>query len=70
MPFAEPTLPYDHGVLEPHISTETMQFHFGKHNMAYYNKLTALAKGTEWDSKPLEGKPINVQAIQVVVLQK
>jgi Fe-Mn family superoxide dismutase len=38
---ALPTLPYDFGALEPHIDTQTMQIHHGKHHQAYANNLNA-----------------------------
>jgi len=34
-------LPYDFGALEPHIDTQTMQIHHGKHHQAYVNNLNA-----------------------------
>ena len=36
-----PDLPYAHGALEPHIDTQTMQIHHGKHHNAYVTKLNA-----------------------------
>ena len=36
-----PALPYAHDALAPHISEETLNFHFGKHHMGYFNKLVA-----------------------------
>ena len=40
-----PPLPYDFSALEPHIDTQTMQIHHGKHHQAYVNNLnTALEK--------------------------
>jgi Fe-Mn family superoxide dismutase len=36
-----PALPYDFGALEPHIDTQTMQIHHGKHHQAYVNNLNA-----------------------------
>ncbi len=42
-----PPLPYDFSALEPHIDTQTMQIHHGKHHQAYVNNLnTALEKHT------------------------
>src|SRR6266540_888713 len=38
---ALPALPYDFGALEPHIDTQTMQIHHGKHHQAYVNNLNA-----------------------------
>ena len=36
-----PPLPYDAAALEPHIDTQTMQIHHGKHHAAYVNNLNA-----------------------------
>jgi Fe-Mn family superoxide dismutase len=36
-----PALPYDAAALEPHIDTQTMQIHHGKHHAAYVNNLNA-----------------------------
>src|SRR6266699_2755506 len=36
-----PPLPYDFGALEPHIDTQTMQIHHGKHHQAYVTNLNA-----------------------------
>ena len=36
-----PPLPYDFAALEPHIDTQTMQIHHGKHHQAYVTNLNA-----------------------------
>jgi Fe-Mn family superoxide dismutase len=55
MPHTLPALPYDFGALEPHIDTQTMQIHHGKHHQAYVNNLNAaLDKHPEWHQKSLE----------------
>ena len=36
-----PDLPYAHDALEPHIDTQTMEIHHGKHHAAYIAKLNA-----------------------------
>jgi Fe-Mn family superoxide dismutase len=41
MSISAPELPYGRDALAPHISEETLNFHFGKHHMGYFNKLTA-----------------------------
>ena len=41
MPHQLPSLPYDFAALEPHIDTQTMQIHHGKHHAAYVNNLNA-----------------------------
>ena len=52
--FTLPKLPYTHDALEPYISKETLEFHYGKHHMAYVNKLNTLVEGTEHANTSLE----------------
>ncbi len=40
-----PLLPYDFSALEPHIDTQTMQIHHGKHHAGYVNNLNAALEG-------------------------
>ncbi len=54
MPIELPALPYARDALMPHISPETIDFHYGKHHQAYVTNLNNLIKGTELDSKSLE----------------
>ena len=49
-----PALPYDMSALEPHISKETMEYHYGKHHQTYVTKLNGLIPGTEFEGKDLE----------------
>lgn len=49
-----PELPYAKDALQPHISAETLEFHYGKHHAAYVNKLNELIKGTKYEKMPLE----------------
>ena len=49
-----PALPYDRTALEPHISGETIDFHYGKHHKAYVDNLNKLIEGTEFADQPLE----------------
>ena len=49
-----PELPYDKKALEPHISEETLNYHYGKHHQAYVNKLNAQINGTDFDKASLE----------------
>ncbi|HEU4326555.1 MAG TPA: superoxide dismutase [Roseiflexaceae bacterium] len=44
MAFELPPLPYDHSALEPHIDTQTMQIHHGKHHAAYVTNLNNALK--------------------------
>lgn len=54
MAFELPPLPYEKNALEPHISAETLEFHYGKHHQAYVTNLNNLVKGTEFEGKSLE----------------
>lgn len=47
-------LPFDEGALEPHISRETVQYHYGKHHAGYVAKLNTLIKDTDYEDKSLE----------------
>jgi Fe-Mn family superoxide dismutase len=49
-----PALPYAMDALAPHMSKETMEFHYGKHHQAYVTNLNNLIKGTEFESASLE----------------
>ena len=49
-----PALPYDRSALEPHISAETIDFHYGKHHRAYVDNLNKLIAGTEFETMALE----------------
>ncbi len=49
-----PPLPYSRSALQPHISAETLDFHYGKHHQAYVTKTNAMIKDTEFESLPLE----------------
>ena len=48
-----PALPFDEGALAPHISAETLQFHYGKHHAAYVTNLNKLIPNTEFADLPL-----------------
>ena len=49
-----PPLPYAKNALEPTISAETLEYHYGKHHQAYVTNLNNLIKGTEFENSPLE----------------
>ena len=49
-----PELPYARNALAPHLSEETLEFHYGKHHAAYVAKLNGLIPGTEFASATLE----------------
>jgi Fe-Mn family superoxide dismutase len=49
-----PALPYGLDALEPHISRQTLEFHYGKHHAAYVTNLNNLVAGSELEGKSLE----------------
>ncbi|WP_027849641.1 Fe-Mn family superoxide dismutase [Marinospirillum minutulum] len=54
MAFELPALPFAKDALQPHISSETLDFHHGKHHQTYVTKLNELVPGTEFEGKSLE----------------
>jgi Fe-Mn family superoxide dismutase len=54
MSFELPALPYDKSALEPHISAETVDYHYGKHHQAYVTKLNVAISGTALADQSLE----------------
>jgi len=52
--FELPDLPWEKESLSPHMSPETIDYHYGKHHAAYVNKLNDLTKGTDKESKSLQ----------------
>ncbi|MCA1769161.1 MAG: superoxide dismutase [Fe] [Halomonas sp.] len=54
MAFELPALPYDKSALEPHMSAETLEYHYGRHHQGYVTKLNELINGTADASKSLE----------------
>ena len=49
-----PPLPYEKNALEPHISAETLEYHYGKHHKTYVDNLNKMIEGTEFADMPLE----------------
>ncbi len=49
-----PPLPYAMDALAPHISKETLEFHYGKHHQTYVTNLNNLIKGGEFENATLE----------------
>jgi Fe-Mn family superoxide dismutase len=49
-----PELPFAMNALEPHISQETLEFHYGKHHATYVAKLGPLIEGTAQENASLE----------------
>lgn len=54
MKFEIPDLPYNRDALQPHISEETLNYHYGKHHTGYVNKLNKLAADTRYEDMSLE----------------
>lgn len=54
MAFELPQLPYAMNALEPHISQETLEYHYGKHHQAYVNNLNNLVTDSEFEGLTLE----------------
>src|SRR5688572_27854437 len=54
MAFTLPALPYAFDALEPHIDSQTMQIHHGKHHQAYVDNLNKAIAGTPNEGKSLE----------------
>lgn len=52
--FELPKLPYAMDALAPHLSEETLEYHYGKHHKAYVDNLNKLVPGTEFENKSLE----------------
>ena len=49
-----PPLPYAMNALAPHLSQETLEYHYGKHHKTYVDNLNKLIPGTEFESLSLE----------------
>ncbi|WFP48997.1 superoxide dismutase [Fe] [Methylomonas sp. EFPC3] len=54
MSFELPALPYAKDALAPHISAETIEYHYGKHHQTYVTNLNNLVPGTEFEGLSLE----------------
>ena len=54
MAYELPQLPYDMDALQPYISKETHEYHYGKHHAAYVNNLNKLVEGTAFANASLE----------------
>lgn len=54
MTFTLPPLPYPMDALAPHISKETLEYHYGKHHQTYVTNLNKLIAGTEFEAMTLE----------------
>jgi Fe-Mn family superoxide dismutase len=64
MPHTLPALPYDFDALEPHIDTQTMQIHHGKHHQTYVTNLNnALDKHPDLHNKSLDDLVRSVNSV-------
>ncbi len=54
MAFTLPELPYARDALEPHMSKETLDFHYGKHHKTYVDKANGMIDDTEFANASLE----------------
>lgn len=54
MAFQLPPLPYGNADLEPHISEQTVNYHYGKHHKTYVDKVNKLTEGTSFEDATLE----------------
>jgi len=59
MAFSQPDLPYAMDALEPQMSKETLEYHYGKHHKKYIDTLNDLISGTEFASQSLEDIIVN-----------
>lgn len=54
MAFELPSLPYEIDALEPFISKQTLEYHYGKHHQTYVNNLNKLIASTPFEDQTLE----------------
>lgn len=54
MKFPIPKLPYTPDALEPYISKETVEYHYGKHTKTYLDNLNNLIAGTSYEDMAIE----------------
>ena len=65
-----PQLPYELDALSPHLTKETLEFHYGKHHQTYITNLNNQIKGTEFEEMPLEEILKNLPAVCSTTLPK
>lgn len=49
-----PALPYAKDALEPYISAETLEYHYGKHHKTYVDTLNSMLPGSDFEDAALE----------------
>jgi Fe-Mn family superoxide dismutase len=62
MAFELPPLPYAKDALAPHISEETLEYHYGKHHQTYVTNLNKMVEGTDFANSSLEEIIMNSEA--------
>ncbi|KLR62734.1 superoxide dismutase [Actinobacteria bacterium IMCC26207] len=62
MAFELPPLPYAKDALAPHISEETLEYHYGKHHQTYVTNLNKMVEGTDFENSSLEEVIMNSEA--------
>lgn len=67
MAFKLPELPYAKNALEPHMDTNTVEIHHGKHHNAYTTNLNNAIVGTEWDNKTIEEIFANISKLSPAI---
>ena len=67
MSFELPQLPYPNDALEPHIDTQTMEIHHGKHHAGYTNNLNNAIKGTSLEGSTIESLLSNLDMNNMAV---
>lgn len=67
MAFELPALPYAKNALEPHIDTQTMEIHHGKHHQAYVTNLNNAIAGTDAEKLSIEEICKNISKYPVAV---
>jgi len=63
MSFILPALPYALDALAPHLSKETLEYHYGKHHATYVTNLNKLLEGSPLAEKTLEELITNISAV-------
>ncbi len=54
MAYTQPELPFAEDALDPHISANTLGFHYGKHHATYVKKYNDMVAGTPYDDQSIE----------------
>jgi len=63
MAYELPALPYAKDALEPHIDTQTMEIHHGKHHNAYVTNLNKAVAGTPLEAKSIDALIADIPAV-------